>query len=72
MDPHPLTQGHLEGATNKFIARLAQKLGAPPKLRIYLGQLPTGNPKELISAEVHINSIARVGKSVAMFQLSVR
>jgi hypothetical protein len=72
MDLHPFTQGHLEGATNKFIARLAQEPGAPPKLRIYLDQLPTGNPKELINAEVHINSIASVGKSVAMPQLSVR
>jgi hypothetical protein len=55
MDPSPFIEKDLDDDAEEFIMSWAQEFlpGAPVKLRIYLDQWPTEDPKELIRQAVH-------------------
>jgi hypothetical protein len=55
MDPSPFIEKDLDDDAEEFIVSWAQEFppGAPVKLRIYLEQWPTEDPKELVREAVH-------------------
>ena len=55
MDPSPFIEKDLDDDAEEFIVSWAQEFSpkAPIKLRIYLDQWPTEDPKELIRTAVH-------------------
>lgn len=55
MDPSPFIEKDLDDDAEEFIMSWAQEFppGAPVKLRIYLDQWPTEDPKEMIREAVH-------------------
>jgi hypothetical protein len=55
MDPSPFIEKDLDDDAEEFIVSWAQEFSpkAPLKLRIYLDQWPTEDPKELIRTAVH-------------------
>ena len=55
MDPSPFIEKDLDDDAEEFIVSWAQEFSpnAPLKLRIYLDQWPTEDPKELIRSAVH-------------------
>jgi len=55
MDPSPFIEKDLDEDAEEFIVSWAQEFApkAPIRLRIYLDQWPTEDPKELIRAAVH-------------------
>ena len=55
LDPSPFIEKDLDDDAEEFIVSWAQEFppGAPVKLRIYLEQWPTEDPKELVREAVH-------------------
>jgi hypothetical protein len=55
MDPSPFLEKDLDDEAQEFIVSLAREFppGAPLRLRIYLEQWPTEDPKDLIRQAVH-------------------
>jgi len=55
MDPSPFVEKDLDDDAEEFIVNWAQEFptGTPIRLRVYLEQWPTQDPKELITTAIH-------------------